>query len=117
MQDTVLQSGWETLLVAVPSVGILLVGLFRLVDFPNPARVAFPGVKVPEDASIKKVNLNGYLFPGRRALFGLVRAAPAASVGIGEKQASIPIATAGRAFDGLAAFGRGDQFIQPEETH
>lgn len=30
MQDTVLQSGWEILLVAVPSVGMLLVGLFRL---------------------------------------------------------------------------------------
>lgn len=30
MQDTVLQSGWETLLVAIPFVGILLVGLFRL---------------------------------------------------------------------------------------
>ncbi len=30
MQDTVLQSGWQTLLVAVPSVGILVVGLFRL---------------------------------------------------------------------------------------
>ena len=30
MQDTVLQSGWQTFLVAIPSVGILLVGLFRL---------------------------------------------------------------------------------------
>lgn len=30
MQDAILQSGWENLLVAVPFVGILLVGLFRL---------------------------------------------------------------------------------------
>jgi hypothetical protein len=30
VQDTVLQSGWGNLLVAVPFVGILLVGLFRL---------------------------------------------------------------------------------------
>ena len=30
MQDTILQSVWENLLVAVPFVGILLVALFRL---------------------------------------------------------------------------------------
>jgi hypothetical protein len=30
VQDAILQSGWENLLVAVPFVGILLVGLFRL---------------------------------------------------------------------------------------
>ena len=30
MQDTILQSGWGNFLVAVPFVGILLVGLFRL---------------------------------------------------------------------------------------
>jgi hypothetical protein len=28
--DTILQSGWENFVVAVPFVGILLVGLFRL---------------------------------------------------------------------------------------
>lgn len=30
MQDTILQSGWESFLVAVPCVGMLLVGIFRL---------------------------------------------------------------------------------------
>jgi len=30
VQDAILQSGWENFLVAVPFVGILLVGLFRL---------------------------------------------------------------------------------------
>ena len=30
MQDTILQSGWENFLVAVPFVGLLLVGFFRL---------------------------------------------------------------------------------------
>jgi hypothetical protein len=30
VQDTILQSGWGNFLVAVPFVGILLVGLFRL---------------------------------------------------------------------------------------
>ena len=72
---------------------------------------------MPANDSVRRVTLSGYLFPGRRALLGFVRAARGASVGIGEKQAPIPIATAGRAFDGLAAFGGGDQFIQPEETH
>ncbi len=86
-------------------------------DIPGAAQVAFPGIKAPANASVRRVNLRGYLFPGRRALFGLVRAAPGASVGIGEKQKPILIATAGRAIDGLAAFGGGDQFIQPEETH
>ena len=41
MQDTILQSGWGNLLVAVPFVGILLVGLFRLDEIiaaPKPAR-------------------------------------------------------------------------------
>ena len=30
MQDTILKSGWDTLLFAVPSLGMLLIGLFRL---------------------------------------------------------------------------------------
>ena len=30
MQDTILQSGWGNFLVAVPFVGLLLAGLFRL---------------------------------------------------------------------------------------
>jgi hypothetical protein len=30
MQDTILQSGWENFLVAVPLVGLLLMTLFRL---------------------------------------------------------------------------------------
>jgi len=40
VQDTILQSGWENLLVAVPFVGILLVGLFRLDEIiASPKRV------------------------------------------------------------------------------
>ena len=30
MQETILQSGWESFLAAVPFVGLLMVGLFRL---------------------------------------------------------------------------------------
>jgi hypothetical protein len=80
------------------------------------------GVKVPANASVVRVNLSGYLNAGRRALPGLARSAPGSiapgtSIGIGEKQVSILIAPAGGAVHGPVAFGRGDDFIQPEKTH
>ena len=43
MQDAILQSGWENLLVAIPFVGLLLVGFFRLDEIiasPNRDRTA-----------------------------------------------------------------------------
>jgi hypothetical protein len=43
VQDAILQSGWENLLVAIPFVGLLLVGFFRLDEIiasPNRDRAA-----------------------------------------------------------------------------
>jgi hypothetical protein len=43
VQDAILQSGWENLLVAIPFVGLLLVGFFRLDEIiasPNRDRTA-----------------------------------------------------------------------------
>jgi len=102
----------------------LLVNLFRIIYFrwtpcgiPRSVQVASRGLKVPANDSGLRVNLSGYLNAGCRALPGLARGAPGASIGIGEKQVSILIATAGGAVHGPVAFGGGDDFIQPEETH
>lgn len=107
----------------------LLVNLFRIIYFrwtpcgiPRSVQVASRGLKVPANDSGLRVNLSGYLNAGRRALPVLARSAPGSiapgtSIGIGEKQVSILIATAGGAVHGPVAFGGGDDFIQPEETH
>jgi hypothetical protein len=42
VQDIILQSGWGNLLVAVPFVGILLVGLFRLDEIIAASKRAKP---------------------------------------------------------------------------
>src|SRR5208337_2191421 len=77
-------------------------------------------VKVPTNDSDLRVNPAGYLNVGLRALPGLARNAPrnvkGAPIRVGEEQAAILIATASGAFDGPIAFGRGDNFIQPEKT-
>ena len=70
----------------------------------------------PVGAGIAKVNPCGYLDVGRRTLFGFARGAPGASVGIGEKQAPILIAAAGRAFYGPGGSRGGDDCIQPEDS-
>lgn len=90
-------------------------------------RTRSQGVKVPANGSGERVNLPGYLIAGRRALPGFARSVPGsigpgsigpgASIGIGEQQVPILIAPAGGAVHGSVAFGGGDDFIQPEETH
>jgi hypothetical protein len=47
VQDIILQSGWENFLVAVPFVGILLVGLFRLDEIIASPERARPGKRLP----------------------------------------------------------------------
>ncbi|HVU46588.1 MAG TPA: hypothetical protein VHD85_10710 [Terracidiphilus sp.] len=58
MQDTVLRSGWDTLLFALPFIGMLLVAFFRLDEafaapkrHPDPAKSATrrPACGVDED--------------------------------------------------------------------
>jgi len=90
--------------------------------FPVLYRSRSRGVKVPANDSGERVNLSGYLDAGHRALPGLARNAPGSiaprtPVGIGEEQVSVLIAPAGGAAHGPVAFGRGNNFIQPEETH
>jgi len=86
-------------------------------DNPGPAPAACRGVRMPANASDLKVNLSGYLDMGCRALPGLARGAPGASVGIGEQQVSILIAAAERALDGPRASGGGDDLIQAEKSY
>jgi len=91
--------------------------LIHPLRIPSSVQVASRGVKVPANDSGLRVNLSDYLNAGCRALPGLARGAPGASIGIGEKQVSILIAPAGGAVHGPGGFGGGDDFIQPEETH
>jgi hypothetical protein len=47
VQETILQSGWGTFLVAVPFVGILLAGLFRLDEIIATPKRARAGKRLP----------------------------------------------------------------------